>query len=51
MAALGLVEIGSRGEDRHALSDQLIEDAPEVAARNRIDAVVGSSSRITLGDE
>ena len=38
MAALGFVEISGRCENRHAFRGQLVKDAPEVAARNRIDA-------------
>ena len=38
VAALGLVEIGGRDQDGHALVAQAIEDAPEIAARHRIDA-------------
>ena len=39
IAALGLVEIGGGDEDRHLLAEQLIEDPPEIAARDGIDAV------------
>ncbi len=39
IAALGLVEIGRGDEDRHLLAQQLVEDPPEVAARDGIDAV------------
>ena len=39
IAALGLVEIGRGDKDRHFLAQQLVKDPPEVAARDRIDAV------------
>ena len=39
IAALGLVEIGRGDEDRHLFPQKLIEDPPEVAARDGIDAV------------
>ncbi len=38
MAALGLVQVRRRGENRHALRNQFVENAPEIAPRNRIDA-------------
>src|SRR3546814_17948447 len=37
-AALRLVEIGGGDEDGHLLAQELVEDAPEVTARQRIDA-------------
>ena len=39
VAALGLVQVGGGDEDRHLLAEQLVEDPPEVAARDGIDAV------------
>ncbi len=39
LAALRLVEIGGGDEDGHLLAQELVEDAPEVAPRHRIDAV------------
>ena len=39
IAPLGLVEIGRGDEDRHLLAEQLVEDPPEIAARDGIDAV------------
>ena len=38
IAALGLVEIGGGDDDGDAFLAQVVEDAPEVAARDRIDA-------------
>ncbi len=38
MAALRFVEVGGGGEYRHPLGDQFVENAPEVAPRDRIDA-------------
>ena len=37
-AAFGFVEIGRRNDDRDALASQSVENAPEIAARDRIDA-------------
>ncbi len=39
VAAVGLVEIGGGDEDGYPFSQELVEDAPEVAARHRIDAI------------
>ena len=39
VAAFGLVEIRRGDEDRHALAKQLIEDPPEIAPRDGIDAI------------
>ena len=39
MAAFGLVEIGSGGENGDALGEKRIENLPEIAARDRIDSV------------
>ncbi len=36
---LGLVQVGGRDHDGHALLEELVEDAPEVAPRHRVDAV------------
>ena len=49
MAALGLIEICRRNENRNALRKQLIEDAPEVAPRDRIDAGSGLIEQNHLG--
>ena len=39
MAALGLIEIRSRGKDGHSLFKQRVEYLPEIAARNRVYAI------------
>ena len=49
MAALGFVEIGGGGENGHAFGDEFVENAPEVAARNRIDARGGLVEQDHLG--
>ena len=41
IAALGFIQIGGGDENRQAVAHQLIENGPEIAARNRIDAVGG----------
>ena len=38
MATFGLVEIGGGGQDGHSLRDQFVQDAPEIAPRDGIDA-------------
>ena len=37
-AALGLVHVRRREQDGRALLQQIVEDQPEVAARQRVDA-------------
>src|SRR5574338_1645002 len=39
VTALGLVEVRRRDEDGHALAQELVEDAPEVAARDGVDPI------------
>ena len=39
VAALGLIEVGGGHKDGDAVFEQLVEDGPEVAARNRVHAI------------
>ena len=41
VAALGLVHVGSGDEHRHPRLDELVEERPELAPRDRVDAVGG----------
>jgi hypothetical protein len=41
MTAFRLVQIGSRDQDRHALSGELGQGIPELAAADRVDTGVG----------
>ena len=49
MATLGLVQIGGGDDDGDAFLAQVVEDAPEVPARDRIDPSGGFVEQQSLG--
>jgi len=49
MAALGLVHVGSRQENGHAVVDQFVQQGPQLAAADRVHAIGGLVEQQHLG--